>query len=608
MGVTHWRYRKLRVTIRFQPTAFPAQPEARGVPHLTPEGSLFDAHPDGFGSYRVLDEIGAGRFGPVYRAEDTLGVSGTVALKLFHLRLSPEQAGALAHALALLCEAPLDHPTIVGPITAGLAESTPWVAEPYVDGTPLDAILRRNGPQPLADVLLRMTQVAGALDFAAAAGVHHGALHPREILFAGDRTLVTGFGVVQALADAALEVPTSGSVVSPQRAAGLPVSHADDIFALAAITYEVLYGRPLRDRAHLRTLVGPLPGVDHDRLRDVLMGALAEEPDERPATALAFAGGLQGCLDGGTHLHTREVAREDPVADLASDSPLAVIPVHSQAPVPIDDVPVPIDDLPLRADEPTLLRHGGAFEREFEPEPIERHLEPEPAAPSRPVRVTHVVPAAPVAPPRDFEFAARTQERSRVPWFGMAAMLAIGVLMGFAGGFVAGQRDAIPAPRSAERAVSRAEREPEPAATTGQDFTESSVPDSAQRPPSRAEAVRQSVEERPVQPTEPEIEPERVPPAATRAGSTPARQTPPSDPDSVGAATSGPPSLEVVSRPAGAQVFLDGRLVGRTPLVLSGVTPGDHAVRLTMPGHQRWVTSVTVAPGTRARVAASLER
>jgi hypothetical protein len=66
--------------------------------------------------------------------------------------------------------------------------------------------------------------------------------------------------------------------------------------------------------------------------------------------------------------------------------------------------------------------------------------------------------------------------------------------------------------------------------------------------------------------------------------------------------------LNILSRPAGAQVYLDERLVGTTPLALADVTPGRHTVRITLPDHQRWVTDIVVAPGESARVAASLER
>ena len=65
--------------------------------------------------------------------------------------------------------------------------------------------------------------------------------------------------------------------------------------------------------------------------------------------------------------------------------------------------------------------------------------------------------------------------------------------------------------------------------------------------------------------------------------------------------------MEVLSRPSGAEVFVDGALVGRTPLSLPDVEVGGHAVRISLPKHQRWATSVEVRPGERTRVAASLE-
>ena len=64
----------------------------------------------------------------------------------------------------------------------------------------------------------------------------------------------------------------------------------------------------------------------------------------------------------------------------------------------------------------------------------------------------------------------------------------------------------------------------------------------------------------------------------------------------------------VDSRPAGANVFVDGRLIGTTPLVMETMSVGDHAIRLDREGYQRWATSVRIVSGERSRVAASLER
>ena len=67
-------------------------------------------------------------------------------------------------------------------------------------------------------------------------------------------------------------------------------------------------------------------------------------------------------------------------------------------------------------------------------------------------------------------------------------------------------------------------------------------------------------------------------------------------------------SLSVISRPSGASVYLDGRLIGTTPLVVGDVGAGSHAVRLEMPGYRRWSSAVLVVADERTRVTASLDR
>jgi hypothetical protein len=67
-------------------------------------------------------------------------------------------------------------------------------------------------------------------------------------------------------------------------------------------------------------------------------------------------------------------------------------------------------------------------------------------------------------------------------------------------------------------------------------------------------------------------------------------------------------SLAVESRPPGASVYLDGRRVGTTPLVLDAAPTGSHALRLELDGYRRWTSSVRVSAGEHNRVTASLEQ
>jgi hypothetical protein len=67
-------------------------------------------------------------------------------------------------------------------------------------------------------------------------------------------------------------------------------------------------------------------------------------------------------------------------------------------------------------------------------------------------------------------------------------------------------------------------------------------------------------------------------------------------------------SLQVVSRPSGAQVYLDDVRVGTTPMTLGMVSEGRHRVRLDLPGYRPWTTSVDVTGDNPTRIGASLER
>jgi hypothetical protein len=73
-------------------------------------------------------------------------------------------------------------------------------------------------------------------------------------------------------------------------------------------------------------------------------------------------------------------------------------------------------------------------------------------------------------------------------------------------------------------------------------------------------------------------------------------------------ASTGPGPLRVESRPEGASVYLDGRLVGVTPLSLPAVAAGEHTIRLQLDGYQSWASSVQVVSTEANRVTASLER
>ena len=182
-------------------------------------------------------------------------------------------------------------------------------------------------------------------------------------------------------------------------------------------------------------------------------------------------------------------------------------------------------------------------------------------------------PATPT--PLMFEGAEHEPRGGRV--FAIAGALVIGLLTGFAGGFLAGQRSgSVPAPQAAAAVV------PQLADET---FTEAAITE----PPRK-----------PVEPVVPDS-----PVARTLSG--PRGEPDKARPTGAGVAEE-PATLIVASRPDGAQVFLDGASIGRTPLVVPDVKTGTRRVRLELAGHRTWATVVNVEPGTRVRVGASLEK
>ena len=271
-------------------------PESRGK--LTPGSSY--SPPPAFGRFKLLHQIGAGVLGPVFRTHDPEH-ERLVAVKAFTIDLTPEQAATLADELTRLAEVGIDAPYLSAPIAAGIEAFVPYVAVPYVSGESLDAAIRQYGPAPAGDAMRLITHVADALDAAALAGVHHGSLHPRDIIVTPGETHVTGVGVAQALGRVGLHGPIRRPYVAPEREAGDAWGTPADIYALAAIAYEVLTGR--------RALPGtdqPLPGLadlrvrDAAALREIIEAAFDPDPGRRPARACDFAAAFAAALSEGS--------------------------------------------------------------------------------------------------------------------------------------------------------------------------------------------------------------------------------------------------------------------------------------------------------------------
>jgi hypothetical protein len=195
-------------------------------------------------------------------------------------------------------------------------------------------------------------------------------------------------------------------------------------------------------------------------------------------------------------------------------------------------------------------------------------------------------------------------------WFVAALSLVVGIGIGFASGYRVGGGETLFTTRDANAAEAPAS--PDATETSGQTFSESSVGDPVHLEPQTVvpspESAPAPVPAPPAPVPAPAPAPAAVPAPAPAPRAVPRAQAPAAPALRPGPVASGPGSLEVVSRPAGAQVYLDGRSVGRTPLSIPNVESGAHSVRLDLPGYNSWSTTVDVKAGGSLRVAASLEQ
>ena len=158
-----------------------------------------------------------------------------------------------------------------------------------MDGDSLEAALRDYGPAAIEDLLPRLRTIADTLDAAHATGQVHGGLHPQNIFVSAERTQVTGLG-------AGTEWPIRRPYSAPEVAAGSPADAASDQFALAAVTFEWLFGRRVSGPAVRPVEVRALPGVDRDALAKAFTRALAPEAAHRYPSCTDFSNALAAAV------------------------------------------------------------------------------------------------------------------------------------------------------------------------------------------------------------------------------------------------------------------------------------------------------------------------
>jgi serine/threonine protein kinase len=212
------------------------------------------------GHYEILEKLGEGGMGMVYKARDVL-LNRTAALKF----LPPESAAEDDKRARFVQEAQaasaLNHPNIITIYEVGQAGDRDFIAMELVQGQALDREIGRKA-LPIEKAVAYGIQIADAFAAAHAAGIVHRDLKPGNVMLGGSGVVkVLDFGLAKLVtsgapvSDATRTILAGGpktadgailgtvSYMSPEQAEGKPVDHRSDIFAFGALLYEMLTGR-----------------------------------------------------------------------------------------------------------------------------------------------------------------------------------------------------------------------------------------------------------------------------------------------------------------------------------------------------------------------------
>ncbi|MFD7630474.1 protein kinase [Streptomyces sp. NPDC059851] len=301
------------------------------------------------GRYRLLDLVGQGGMGRVWRGYDeTLGREVAVKQVLLPQGIGEEQRAVLLRRVVREARAAarLNHPGIITVHDVVEHEGAPAIVMEYVTGTSLSAAVAEEGGLPERRVAEIGVLMLKALGQAHAVGTVHRDLKPDNVLLMDERVIITDFGIAH-VSDATMTLTHTGTIIgtptymAPEQLEGEPPTPATDLWSLGATLYSAVEGRPPFSADTFSALCVAIitqePRVPQraGALAPVLAGLLTKDPARRSTAEQALAA-LDAVARGeGTAVRT---AGARPVATTVEDAPPARGRVGSARPEP-DAVP-----------------------------------------------------------------------------------------------------------------------------------------------------------------------------------------------------------------------------------------------------------------------------
>ncbi|HDT14193.1 MAG TPA: zinc-ribbon domain-containing protein [Candidatus Aminicenantes bacterium] len=247
------------------------------------------------GKYKILEEIGRGGMGVVYKAEDTR-LDRTVALKFLPQELTRDEEARARFIQEAKAAAALEHPNICTVYEVDEAEGRIFISMAFIQGQSLKDKLR-GGPLDIEEAKAIALQVAEGLREAHEKGIVHRDIKPANIMVTDKgQAKIMDFGLAKLSWGADLTKPAmilgTAAYMSPEQAKGEPVDRRTDIWSFGATLYEMLTGeRPFR-KGQERALIYAVLNEDPEPMREarpeipralerIVLKALEKDPAKR---------------------------------------------------------------------------------------------------------------------------------------------------------------------------------------------------------------------------------------------------------------------------------------------------------------------------------------